>query len=156
LTEEDGNWVTHTAEGLVRDILKQMAGIQIQRLPQIPDVADGSMDVVCGHIYGDYHMEVQLRAQPQVFSRITRGIGGHEPEDEGEVEEYATEFFNVVCGRFISEICNRKHIFMRFNPPEYQKAARRSDLAVYKIACILPFRTDEDELFEFLWGKHYK
>jgi hypothetical protein len=98
-------------------------------------------------------MEVRLRAEPAIFYQLTRNVSGDEPQDEGEVWEYAEEFFNVLCGRFISAICNRDHIRMRFDPPRYQKAADVSDMETDRLLHTLSFKTEKDELLEFLWGK---
>jgi hypothetical protein len=152
LNEDDCKWVTQTAEVLVCGILEQMAGVRAYHLPEPVEDAGLQMDTVCGHIHGDCRMEVQLRAKPESFYRLTRDISGEDPLSEDEVQEYATEFFNVLCGRFISAICDRNHILMRFDPPEYQKSACAPDEG----ACIelhtLAFRTELEELFEFSWG----
>jgi hypothetical protein len=138
---------------MVCEILKQMAGIQAYRLPEPVEDTGLKMDTVCGHIHGDYRMEVLLRAEPESFYRLTRNISGEDPLGEDEVQEYATEFFNVLCGRFISAICDRNHILMRFDPPEYQKSSCAPDTGVCAKLYTLTFRTELEELFEFSWGK---
>jgi hypothetical protein len=153
LNEDEYEWVTQTAEVLVCEILKQMAGIQARRLPDCAQLAGLRLDAVCAHIRGDCCMEVQLRTEPESFYRLTRNISGEDPLGEAEIQEYATEFFNVLCGRFISAICDRDHILMRFDPPEYQKSACAPDSDTSAELHTLAFRTELEELFEFSWGK---
>jgi hypothetical protein len=43
---------------------------------------------------------------------------------------------------------------MRFDPPEYKKAASGLDPAVCDRVSTLTFQTELKELFEFSWGKH--
>jgi hypothetical protein len=153
LSDEENRWVTQTAETLVCDILKQMADIQAYRLPDATELDGLQLDTVCAHIHGDYCLEVRLCSEPESFYRLTRNISGEDPLGEAEIQEYATEFFNVLCGRFISAICDRNHVLMRFDPPEYRKAACAPDTGVCVEVHTLAFRTELEELFEFSWGK---
>jgi hypothetical protein len=153
LNEEDGKWITQTAEAMVREILKQMANVQVRLLSASQKQAGVTMDDVYDHIYGDRQMEVQLRAEPELFYRMAKNIGGTDPQDEDEIADYATEIFNVLCGRFISEICNRDHISMRFNPPQYRKSSYVSRTEGNETLHTLSFRTEKEELLEFAWGE---
>jgi hypothetical protein len=154
VNEEDGLWVTHMAEGLVCDMLDQFADIRVRRLPETQRNNGVTMDAVCGHIRGDRQMEVRLCAEPGMFYRLTQNIIGDKPQNEDEVHEYAAEFFNVLCGRFISAICDRDHIIMEFNPPQYQKASGTLGAGMELIQHTLSFTTEKEERLEFSWGRH--
>jgi chemotaxis protein CheY-P-specific phosphatase CheC len=140
------------AEALVYEVLEQMAGITTLCQPsrKVPTVG---MDTVYGHVTGDFRMEVQLRAQPSLFHRIASNIIGGDPESVEEVEEYATEVFNVLCGRFISELCSVTHTVIKFRPPLYKTAAETAKMGAGEPLSMLLFETDNKEPIEFCWSK---
>jgi hypothetical protein len=143
-------WVYRMAEHLVSEITEEMAGIQMW--PQTEDnVRPVEMDTVWGFVNGDFQMEVQFRAQPCVFYRMASNIIGGEPEGPEEVREYAVEYFNVLCGRFVSELSRTTHVPARFRPPEYTSSdgyqrPREPQSTLY-------FLTDKNEQAAFSWSE---
>jgi chemotaxis protein CheY-P-specific phosphatase CheC len=150
---KDGVWVYDLAEALVYEVLEQMAGITTlcQSSRKMPRV---KMDTVCGQINGDFHMEVQFRAEPGTFRRLASNIIGGEPEGPEEVQEYATEVFNVLCGRFVSEICSVTHTVIKFQPPQYKTAAEIVADGAGEPLSMLFFVTERKEPIEFCWSEN--
>lgn len=97
----EGQWICHLADALACEIIKEMAEIPLKRMDT--RVHDRMLDVVHGNIDGEYPMKLLFRAEPRLFGRIAENMIGEQPEDEEETREYAREFFNVLCGRFVSE-----------------------------------------------------
>jgi hypothetical protein len=145
-------WASRLAERLVCELFEPL-GIPMRR--QMERGTSGTeMDAVYGQIQGDCPMRVQLCAPPGMFYRLACGLLGGEPESAEEVRESATEFFNVLCGRFVSEICGAAHIKAHFDPPTYQAACEALEQETEETLNTLYFVTEEKEQAEFSWSQN--
>ena len=89
-------------------------------------------------------------AQRALFMRLTKNMVGYDPDEE-EAQEYAMEFFNILCGRFVSELYKASKTSARFFPTEYDRTPDRGmpgqnaeDKTVYLIS-------EQQELAAFSW-----
>ena len=145
------HWVSRMAESLIGEITKQMSGIQLLLLQdaQPPDHLVDEMDAAYGRVEGDYQMFMQLRAEKKLFYRFAENMIGDKPEDQSEVEDYATEFFNVLCGRFVSELYIATGRAARFFPTTYERPPDVS--ALDGQVCSLYFISEKNEYAVFSW-----
>lgn len=147
----DTAWVSLLAEQLICEIADQMGAIRLsceQSLPQC-EVNNRKMSVMSARIGGDYSISIYFLAEHSLFLRLARNMLGEEPGEE-DVRTYATEFFNIVCGRFISELINKADISVRLMPidSEPQSAAETWNKEMMKK---LHFISDMKEYAAFLW-----
>lgn len=114
-------WISHFAVQLVCEVAEQMGAIRLSCDPALSmsETTETDMDTVCALIGGDYSISVQFCAERALFVRFARNMLGEEP-GEDEVREYAREFLNVICGRFISELINRADIKVTLMPISYE------------------------------------
>ena len=146
---DDGHWIRGMAEGLTCEIVEQMSGILLwTRCPRGKPV----MDTVCGYVDGNRDIPLLFRAEPEFFRELARSMIGAEPKDEEEVREYAAEFFNVLCGRFISEICRATHVTARFDPTMYLPAPYEPEEGACAPQHTLYFESDRQNLAQFSWS----
>ena len=100
-------WVEEMAVKLTCDITDQMANIHLTCVPEIGKFEEQMVMVgVCALIGGDSTFSVRLCAEKSLIVRLVRNMTGLDANDE-DVQDYAMEFFNTLCGRFISEIINK-------------------------------------------------
>ena len=144
----DTAWVSHLAAQLVCEVAEQMGDIRLSRVPHSAETAEREVDAVCALIGGDYDISIQLCAERVLFVRFARNMLGEEPNEE-DVREYAREFFNVICGRFISELINRADVKAKLMPVRYELsgtvAAPHGELRQ------LSFISDVQEYVTFSW-----
>jgi hypothetical protein len=151
--EDAGTWVTRLAEQVVCEVFAQMAGVSLRRQRDgQPSAAE--MDMVYGQVWGDCSMRVQLCAQPRTFYRLAQGILGVEPGGQEEVRECAVECFNVLCGRFVSEIFRMTESKARFDPPKYRAYRDGLEAAADEPLKTLYFATENGEWAEFSWSRN--
>lgn len=146
-------WIPQMADLLVYEVTEQMSGIQLGSCPELEGKAT-EMETVYGLVDGEYQMQLRFRAEPRMFTRLAKSMIGEEPQDPEEVQEYATEFFNVLCGRFISEIYRNSKLAGRFLPTAYGKAPEETHSGADEPVCSRYFLSDEQELVEFSWSKN--
>lgn len=147
----DSKWVNTMAETLVCEIIELMSGIKLQDNPSwIQEVKGRKLDAIHGFVDGDYQIELRFLAEPRMFSRLARNMIGSEPRAD-EVQEYAMEFFNVVCGRFVSELYKVTHTSARFFPTRYEAAPDVKDLRGKVPLNTVYFISDQQELAAFSW-----
>lgn len=145
------DWVEQMAESLVYEIVEQMSGIVLRRSEPWERLSEGmEIDMITGHVSGDFQIELHFFAQRALFMRLTKNMVGYEPDEE-EAQEYAMEFFNILCGRFISELYKASKTSARFFPTEYDRTPERGmprqnaeDKTVY-------LTSEQQELAAFSW-----
>ena len=145
------DWVEQMAESLVYEIVEQMSGIVLRRSEPWERLSEGmEIDMITGRVSGDFQIELHFCAQRALLIRLTKNMVGYEPDEE-EAQEYAMEFFNILCGRFISELYKASKTSARFFPTEYDRTPERGmpkqnaeDKTVYLIS-------EQQELAAFSW-----
>jgi len=146
---EESLWIRTMAEDLTCEITEQMSGI---RMWSRGSPGETVMDTVCGFVDGKRDIPLFFRAEPAFFSDLARRMIGKEPKDEEEVREYAAEYFNVLCGRFISEICRATHVVARFDPTMYFPAPYEPEEGTCDPQHTLYFESDRQNLAQFSWS----
>lgn len=138
---------------MVREITQTMAGIDLHSVP--PDMETepipAGTDAVYGLVDGQHPIQVQFRAEPRLFFRLAQNILGREPEDGEEVREYAMEYFNVLCGRFLSELYRMANVRVHnMSIPRYEVFPNVTRMAQNNIHSLY-FVSDEQEMVIFSW-----
>ena len=146
-------WVSHMAAHLVCEVAELMGniGLSCQSPPVIEDLTNREMDVVCAVIGGDYTFQMQFFADRTLFSRFARNMLGEEPTEE-EIQEYAAEFFNVLCGRFVSGVISGSGIKIKLMPVKYELPTVWKEPSEYAVGTQwLKFVSDAHECAVFSW-----
>lgn len=143
-------WVLQMADILVYEVLDQMAGIRIVNSSE-QTVAETDMSTVYGFVDGEYRMQLQFRADPKMFGRFAENMMGRSPEEE-DIRDYAEEFFNVLCGRFVSEIYRTTQLKAQFLPTKYGKPYKELKEEEKEISCTRYFVSEDRERAEFSWS----
>lgn len=147
----DREWVSQLAEVLLCEIMWEMSGIALKRSPDQMDYITKQMSIVRGETKGDYCVELWLGAEETLFERMAGNMIGAPPHDREEVGEYATEFFNIICGRFVSELYYLTGKRARFLPTTFMylddKINFDSENDIYSVK----FVSDENEEVVFSW-----
>lgn len=150
MKETEAAWIYSMVENLTCEILTEMAGIQLCRASEpVEELKKKPMVGVCATIGGDYTINMRFLAEKRLFYRLAKSMMGEEPNDE-DIQDYAMEFINVVCGRFISEIINETHIKAHLMPVEYRVPSGRV-LGEKNEVQTLGLVSDEREYAVFAW-----
>ena len=115
-------WIESMANGLIYEITESMSGITLSGCPLALPQAERlqGMEHFLAEVNGDLDIHMQLWADAPILNRLAENMIGGPPEDQEEVNEYATEYVNVLCGRFLSEICRHMKAKVEFFFSEYQ------------------------------------
>lgn len=143
-------WIPEIADLMVCEVINQMSGICLAGCSK---EEEKQLETVYGLVDGDYQMQLWLRAEPRLFNRLAKNMIGEDPADEEEVKEYAVEMFNILCGRFISELYEVTGHAAKFFPTSYGNVPCDLSPAVSHEMCIRSFFSDEQEYVEFAWSK---
>lgn len=149
MAQQNCTWVLKMADLLVLEILQQMCGIQMMSRA-VEETAHVAMDTVYGFVDGEYRMQLWFRAEPRIFGRIAGNMMGKSPQQQ-DIQDYAEEFFNVLCGRFVSEIYQTTQMKARFLPTHYGVPPKESCEIENKLVCTRCFISEDQELAEFSW-----
>lgn len=145
-------WVEEMAKKLTCDITAQMANIQLTCVTEVGKFEEQMIMVgVCALIGGDSTFSVRLCSEKSLIVRLVRNMTGLDANDE-DIQDYAMEFFNTLCGRFISEIINKNRMKARIlrisyeSPHEWKKHEKEEKFVV------LHFLSEENEYVSFSWN----
>ena len=121
------------------NITKRIADLELVPAERVPleasDVASFSV-----RTSGGFRISLVLCAQLDVLREITRRMKRRDVVTSGDVEIYSGEYFNIVCGVFLSHVNNTQHTRTRFNIPCFTEGfypARSVDTNSW---FILPFK----------------
>lgn len=151
MKETQDAWINAMAENLVAEIIEQMGDIRLSRVSNSTRVPEKQVVGVCATIGGDYTMEMRFFAEESLFYRLAKNMTGGEPSEE-DVRDYAMEFINIVCGRFISEIIHTTHIKARLMPVEYRVPPKAGMPEENGSMTTLEFLSDVQEYAVFSWS----
>lgn len=73
----------------------------------------------CTRLSDPYNTGIVLCADKAFTERLTEHMMGEEVSCEEDIEDYFTEFFNVLCGRFFREIHRLTKVAAIFQVPEF-------------------------------------
>ncbi len=148
----DEPWITVMAQELVREVTDWMAGISLTCCPKTqinPNKEQMDSVLVCAG--NKTRISVQLQADPQLFFRLTQKMVGSAPQDKEEVQEYAIEYVNVLCGRFISHLFSHWHEKTRYFFPKYETPPNVTAINEKSEAKSLFFISEMQESVIFSW-----
>ena len=146
------HWVSELAEELICEIIQQMSGIDLKGVPNTENLCPSQdLGAVYGETVGDFNLQMQFKAEEPFFMRLAQNMTGYPIENREEMEEYATEFFNIICGRFVSELYNLTGQSARFLPTVYQRQPNITALDNGDGCNTVTFNSDHDEAAVFCW-----
>lgn len=148
--QSDQSWIPQMADLLVLEVLEQMCGIRAESCDGIQQ-ADEAMDAVYGAVDGEYRMQLRFRAHPRMFGRMAENMMGKPPQEE-DIRDHAEEFFNVLCGRFVSEAYRSTKKKGRFLPTRYKAPLQGQEEQGDCFSHVRYYMSEEKEPAEFSWS----
>ncbi len=104
----------------VRDIAGRVAGLDLTRsdfvIKNSPEWNSFMIETT-----GDYKAAIVIGAEEPVFYEIARKMKRNPEVTEKDVIIYVTEFFNILCGFFLSRLNSMMGLKSRFRIPEFIK-----------------------------------
>ena len=104
--------------GSMRDITSRFAGIQ---LLEEPTALSDDICTVHTVLEGGRPAALLLCADTALLTRLARIIMHRENVTARDIEDVATEYFNIICGRIAAGIFQAAHVPSRFRSPCFRK-----------------------------------
>lgn len=102
---------------VLQDITQQVAGIQL--CPQETASEDEEMYTLYTTFEGGYQASIALCAEVAMLTRLTQYMMQEEHIAQQDIEDFAKEYFNVLCGQIAAGLFNATHIASRFGVPNF-------------------------------------
>lgn len=142
-------WLLQTADALVCQLMEECAGIRLAQ--QEASQALEQFAEVYTEVDGTYHALLTFRAEWPLFRQLTENMLGEPISEPDDVEEYTKEFFNVLCGRLVSEIFILTKSPARFYPPCFLLEACEIPCDEGAFTSVLSYRDEEGDRAELRW-----
>lgn len=123
-----------------REVIQEEAGISLQTNDTAPS---GELCTVYTAFNRGYHTSLSLCAEESMFIRLARHMMQQEEVAPHEVELYAKESFNVLCGHIASRLYQITKIPARFTIPSFHRGRYVPDDHLEHI--VLTYSSDQNE-----------
>lgn len=109
---------------VLKDITQQVAGIQlspqgIQLCAKENSPSQEKMCTLYTNFEGGYQASIALCAEIALLTRLTQYMMQEEQIAPEDIEDFAKEYFNVLCGQIAAGLFNATHIASRFGVPNF-------------------------------------
>ncbi len=125
---------------VVRDIIQREAGIVLH---SSDTDLEGELCTVYTTFDKGYHTSLSLCAEKSMFIRLTRRMMEKEDVSPREVELFAKEFFNVLCGHIATQLYQITKVPARFHVPAFCQGRYMPEDRMSHI--VLTYSSDENE-----------
>lgn len=103
---------------VVREVTRRESGICLAPGETEPE---GELFTVYTVFERGFNTCLSLCAELSMFVRLTRGMMQKEDVSRRDVEDFAKEYFNVLCGHIVSRLFQETKIPARFSPPAFHQ-----------------------------------
>ena len=132
--------LTEIFDHVVRDITQREAGIVLH---SSQTQLEGELCTVYTTFDKGYHTSLSLCAETAMFLRLTQGMMEREEVTPQDVEDFAKEYFNVLCGHIVTTLFRETRIPAKFLPPSFQQGRYIPEHHLRHI--VLTYSSDEQE-----------
>lgn len=144
------DWIRDFADCLFRELIELEGGFSLRCKPALPRQME-ECDAVFTGIDGAYSAVLAFVAERPLFLRLARNMICGPVESEEDVRDYVKEFFNVLSGRFISELYRMTGAPALFCPPEYRAGTPPDLWALEPSSNQLIYESDQGCTAVFAW-----
>lgn len=132
--------LTEVFDRVVREVTAREAGIELQSSELKPE---GELCTVYTTFEKGYHTSLSLCAEASMFVRLTRHMMEKEEVTPQEVELFAKEYFNVLCGHIATQLFQLTKVPARFRVPVFCWGQYAPEDCMEHI--VLTYSSDEQE-----------
>lgn len=131
----------------IQDITNRFAGIQL--LEENTALSD---DICTVHtvLEGGHPAALLLCADTALLTRLARIIMRRDSVTPQDVEDVATEYFNIICGRVAAGIFQAAHIPSRFQSPRF-RMGRYVPESGSPCQCVLNYNSGNNERAQLIY-----
>lgn len=131
----------------IQDITSRFAGIQL--LEEDTALSD---DICTVHtiLEGGHPAALLLCADTALLTRLAKIIMRRENVTPQDVEDVATEYFNIICGRVAAGIFQTAHIPSRFQSPRF-RTGRYLPESASACRCVLNYTSGNNERAQLIY-----
>lgn len=137
----------HVLAYAIQDITSRFAGIELAARD-----AALSDDICTVHtiLEGKCRGALLLYADTALLTRVTQKIMGSEVVTRKDIEDVATEYFNVICGRVVAGIFQATRVSSRFQSPRF-RTGRYLPEERTSCQCVLNYDGGNNECIQFTY-----
>lgn len=130
----------------MQDITNNIASIKLQKQD-----TPLSSDICTVHttFEGDYNATIILCADTSFFAHLTQCAMQEEKINEQDIEDFAKEYLNVICGKIVAKIFQLTHISSRFSIPNFC-AGKYIPIDNNGLKCVLSYKNNCNECLQLI------
>lgn len=137
--------LTEIFDQVVREITRREAGIRLALGESVPE---GELFTVYAVFERGYSTCLSLCAESAMFVRLAQGMMRRQDVSRGDVEAFAKEYFNVLCGHIVAQLYRETKIPARFSPPAFHEGRYIPENHLRHI--VLTYASDQNERVQLI------
>lgn len=118
--------ISNILDCVMRDITSRMVEI---RLCEQGEALSGDTCIVQTTFEGGYHGTLRLLADTALMVRMTQQVMEADDVAPQDVEDFAKEYFNVICGQFVARLFQLTKVASRFRIPVFSTQYKEPEAA---------------------------
>ena len=100
---------------VIQDITEHISSVQLYKQEH---ALLGETYTVQTTFEGGYNATLFLCADTALFTRLAQCVLQSETVSQQDVEDFAKEYFNIICGQIVAKIFQTAHVSSRFSIPD--------------------------------------
>lgn len=145
LTQEQ---LQNVLDQAMREITNRITSIQpCER----ESVHSGDICTVHTALVGGQTAALVLCADTALLTRLAQHVMRTETVEQRDIEDVATEYFNIICGRVVAGLFQAAHISSRFHIPKFQCGRYRPEHTP-SCQCVLNYISGNDEGVQLIYS----
>ena len=134
---------------VIMEITEHISNIQLYK----QDFANlGETCTVQTTFEGGYNATLFLCADTSLFTHLTQCVLQSETVSQQDVEDFAKEYFNIICGRIVAKIFQFSHVSSHFSIPDFRAGCNIPD-DKGKIRFVLNYKSSCNEGIQLIHQK---
>ncbi len=106
-------------DGVMQDVPNRIASIQLQKQDTFLSNNVNNLCTIHTTFEGGYHASLALCADACLLMRLTQHFMQEEIVTSQDIEDFAKEYLNIICGRIVAGLFRSAHISSRFHIPSF-------------------------------------
>lgn len=140
----DSKKLEEVTEKVVVNLTHELGDINLSLCPEETCLEKGSC-TACTRLSDPYNTGIVLCADKEFSKRLTEHMMGESDFSQEDIEDYFTEFFNILCGQFFGEIHRMTKVAAIFQVPKFKHDRGEQEISTDSVKQSICFVSEKNE-----------
>lgn len=144
ISKLDSKKLEEVTEKVVVNLTHELGNIKLSLCSGATCAGEGTC-TACTRLSDPYNTGIVLCADQGFSKRLTEHMMGESIFSEEDIEDYFTEFFNILCGQFFGEIHRMTKVAAIFQVPQFKYDKEGNEVCTDDVKQSICFVSEKNE-----------